>query len=293
MHSAGTSSSSRVPTDRPGRATGPISVAPAREVPEYVASAFTGRRHRHCVCVFVLNEGAKIIAQLERMRAVQDAVDIIVADGGSTDGALAPDRLRALGIRALLVKTGPGKLSAQMRMALAFALDEGYEGVITIDGNNKDDPSAIPAFVGALDAGIDHVQGSRFIAGGRAINTPIHRWLAVRLLHAPLISLAARTRYTDTTNGFRAYSRRLLLDPRVAPFRTVFSRYELHYYLAIRAARLGYRVAELPVTREYPATGPTPTKISFVRGNLLVLRTLLAASAHRYDPPPPSDRIVQ
>jgi hypothetical protein len=99
-----------------------------------------------------------------------------------------------------------------------------------------------------------------------------------------MISLAAGTRYTDTTNGFRAYSRRLLADPRVAPLRDVFMGYELHYYLAIRAARLGFRVVETPVTRRYPASGKTPTKISPVRGNLRVLRTLAAAVLGRFDP---------
>ena len=123
--------------------------------------------------------------------------------------------------------------------------------------------------------------------GCRAVATPPGRLLGIRLLDATLISLAAGFRYTDTTNGFRAYSRRFLLDDRVAPFRDVFSRYELHYYLAIRAARLGFVVRELPVTREYPATGPTPTKISPIRGNLLVLRTLLAACLHRFDPVSP------
>jgi hypothetical protein len=60
--------------------------------------------------------------------------------------------------------------------------------------------------------------------------------------------------------------------------------YELHYYLAIRAARLGFRVVETPVTRRYPASGKTPTKISPVRGNLRVLRTLAAAVLGRFDP---------
>ena len=96
------------------------------------------------------------------------------------------------------------------------------------------------------------MQGSRYVPGGKGVNTPLSRHVGVMLLHAPLISLAARHRYTDTTNGFRGYSRRLLLDPRVQPFRDVFAAYELHYYLAIRAARLGLRVCEIPVTRVYP-----------------------------------------
>jgi hypothetical protein len=218
------------------------------------------------------------------MAPLADKIDIVVADGGSTDGSLAPDSLGGFRLRALLVKRGPGRLSAQMRMAIAFAMDEGYDGMVVIDGNGKDDLDAMPRMIELLDAGYDHVQGSRYIPGGRGINTPVSRTLAVRLVHAPLISLAAGSRYTDTTNGFRAYSRRLLTDPRVAPLRDVFMDYELHYYLAIRAARLGFRVVETPVTRRYPPHGKTPTKISPITGNLRVLRTLSAAVAGRFNP---------
>ncbi|MGH7713617.1 MAG: glycosyltransferase family 2 protein, partial [Gemmatimonadaceae bacterium] len=245
-------------------------MTPGREVPHFEVERFAPRRNRYCCAVFVLNENGRLHAQLEQMRPRSDTVDIIVADGGSTDGSTRGEILSRFGVTALLTKRDRGALSAQMRMALAFALDEGYEGVITIDGNNKDDVSAIPRFVDALDAGADHAQGSRFIPGGHAVRTPPARLLGIRLLHAPLISLAARRRYTDTTNGFRAYSRRLLTDPRVAPFRAVFERYELHYYLAIRAARLGLRVCEVPVTRSYPANGKTPTKITPIRGSFLV-----------------------
>src|SRR6185369_3355120 len=81
-----------------------------------------------------------------------------------------------------------------------------------------------------------------------------------------------------------AYSARLLTDPRVAPFRDVFAAYELHYYLAIRAARLGFRVTEVPVTRAYPAAGAVPTKIHGLRGNLTILKTLFAACAGKFTP---------
>lgn len=254
------------------------------QVPDYAVTQFQPRRHRYCVCVFVLNEGPRITAQLERMKPYVDYVDIIIADGGSTDDALAAHRLAGGGVSALLVKRGAGALGAQMRMAFYHALQEGYDGVITMDGNNKDDPSAIPHFITALDAGMDHVQGSRFISGGVAENTPLSRLLGIKLLHAPLVSLAAGFHYTDTTNGFRAYSRRLLEDPRVAPFRGVFSHYELHYYLAIRAARLGLRLTEIPVTRVYPKNGKTPTKISSVKGNFRIIKTLIKACLNKYDP---------
>jgi glycosyltransferase involved in cell wall biosynthesis len=254
-------------------------------VPAHDRHVFAPKRRRYCVAVFVINEGERVRAQLRGMAGLADAIDIIVADGGSTDGSLALDSLAEFKLRALLVKRGPGKLSAQMRMAIAFALEEGYDGLVAIDGNGKDDYTAIPRFIALLDEGYDHIQGSRYIPGGVGENTPLSRTLGVRLLHAPLISLAARFRYTDTTNGFRAYSRRLLADPRVQPLRDVFVGYELHYYLAIRAARLGFRCIETPVTRRYPPHGRTPTKISPIQGNLRVLGTLLRAVLGRFDPP--------
>jgi dolichol-phosphate mannosyltransferase len=240
---------------------------------------FAPRRTRWCVIVPVINEGERIRRQLARMAALD--VDMVIADGGSTDGSL--DDLPAH-VRALLVKTGPGKLGAQLRMGFEYALAQGYEGVVLIDGNDKDDVSAIPRFIELLEQGYDYLQGSRYAPGGQGVNTPLHRHLGVKLLHAPLVSLAARHRYTDTTNGFRACSARLLRDPRVLPLREVFMGYELHYYLAIRAARLGFRVAEVPVTRSYPATGPLPSKISPVRGSLTVLRALFDAVSGRLNP---------
>jgi hypothetical protein len=262
-----------------------------REVPEYRSDLLKERSSKYCVVVFVINEGTKVQKQIVRMQAL-DAdgaavagtnADVIIADGGSTDGSLNLDFLREHGVRALLTKTGAGKLSAQMRMAFAFAMDEGYEGVIVVDGNGKDDISAIPDFVRLLDEGYDHVQGSRFIPGGHAINTPLSRLLALKLLHAPLMSLASRQWHTDTTNGFRAYSSRLLLDPQVAVFRDIFRTYELHYHLAIESAReKRFRTTETPVTRAYPATGKTPTKISPIRGNSHVLAVLFRAVTGRY-----------
>ena len=254
------------------------------EVPAFRAEVLREKRSRYAVAVFVINEGERVRTQLRKMAALSGEIDLVVADGGSTDGSLDAPFPESCGVRAVLTKTGPGKLSAQMRMAMAWAMREGYEGLVVIDGNNKDDPSAIPAFMRALDEGFDHVQGSRYVPGGRAINTPFSRHWGVKLLHAPLISLAAGSRCTDTTNGFRAYSRTFLLDERVQPFREVFATYELHYYLAIRASRLGFRTCELPVTREYPADGKVPTKISGWRGNLNILKLLGRACLGRYDP---------
>src|SRR5262249_18241969 len=218
------------------------------------------------------------------MAPLADEIDIVVADGGSTDNSLALESLDEFHLRALLIKRGPGKLSAQMRMAIAFARDEGYEGIVVIAGNGQDDYTANAQLLQRLDAGYDHFRGSRYVPGGKGINTPLSRTLGVKFLHAPLMSLAAGTRYTDTTNGFRAYSRRLLTDPRVQPLRDIFVAYELHYYLAIRAARLAFGGIETPVRPRYPPTSKAPTQFSPVKGNLPGLRTLAAAALGKFNP---------
>jgi len=262
-----------------------LSLDPSWQFPAFTILERTPKAHKYCVCVFVINEGDRVGRQLATMAQFADQIDIIVADGGSTDDSLRESVLEAGRVRTLLTKTGPGKLSAQMRMAFAYALNQDYEGVVVVDGNGKDDITALPLFIKALDDGYDHIQGSRYIPGGHAINTPLSRHLAVQLLHAPLISLSAGVRHTDTTNGFRAYSGRLLADTKLQVFRDVFATYELHYYLAIAAPRSGYRVTEVPVTRAYPKTGKTPTKISPIKGNLKVLKILFKAAARQYDPP--------
>lgn len=256
----------------------------AWQVPTFMNPLWLGRQHDFCVVIPVINEGERIGRLLDRMVALQMAslADIIIVDGGSTDGSLALDRLQAQGVRGLLVKTGPGKLSAQLRCAYAFALDQGYQGIISIDGNDKDDPAAIPRFIEALRQGIDFVQASRFVPGGVAENTPLSRDFAIRFIHAPMLSLFSGFKWTDTTQGFRAYSRKMLLDPHIAPFRDVFQTYELLAYLSYRAPKLGYRCVELPTSRRYPK-GEVPTKISSFKGNLSVLQVLFKACFGAYN----------
>ncbi len=255
------------------------------QVPSFQTPLWLGRQHPWCVVIPVINEGERIKSLLARMAAlnIQDTADIIIVDGGTTDGSLELHALQQVGVRGLLLKTAPGKLSAQLRCAYAFALDQGYEGIVTIDGNDKDDPEAIPRFIDALKQGVDFVQASRFVSGGVAENTPKSRDFAIRFIHAPMLSLSSGFKWTDTTQGFRAYSRKLLLDPKVAIFRDVFMTYELLAYLSYRAPKLGYRCVELPTVRRYPK-GEVPTKISSVKGNLSVLEVLFRACFGVYNP---------
>jgi dolichol-phosphate mannosyltransferase len=261
-----------------------VSTTRPRQVPSYEIHELQPQRARYAVLIPVINEGERLLNQLRRMEFLAGQGDIVIGDGGSKDGSGDPATLSNYPVRALLVKTGPGKLSSQMRMLLDYAVNQDYDGFVFIDGNGKDGVEAIPSFFAALDEGFDYIQGSRNLPGGEELNTPWDRKIGGRLLHAPLISLASGFRYTDTTNGFRALSRRVVLDPRVQPFRDVFDTYNLHYYLSVRIPRLGFRVKELPVSRIYPATGPTPSKIGGWGAKLSILKLLLLAAVGRYNP---------
>lgn len=255
------------------------------QVPNFEGHLFQRRAHIWCVVIPVINEGERIQNLLSKMHTlrIQEQADIIIVDGGSTDGSLEHPFLKSKSVTALLVKKDRGKLSAQLRCAYAFALDQGYQGIITIDGNNKDEPEAIFNFIEAMERGIDFAQASRFIPGGVAENTPVSRNLAIKLIHAPILSLCSGFRWTDTTQGFRSYSRKMLLDQRIAPFRDVFSNYELLAYLSYRAPRLGFRCTEIPTARKYPR-GEVPTKISGIKGNFGLLGVLFKACSGGYNP---------
>lgn len=269
----------------PRAVSGPTS---GRDVPAYDALVLGPKASRAALCVPVINEGERIARQLAKMAPLTGAaggpIDVVIADGGSTDGSLEPLTLQRHHVRCRLTKTGPGKLGAQIRMAFDWCLQEGYEHIVLIDGNDKDDPAEVTRFLTKLHDGYDFVQGSRFVPGGKAVRNPPSRLWGIKLLHAPMLSLASHYRYTDTTNGFRAYRASLLQDPKMAVFRAELAGYELHYYLSRRAARLGYRVCEVPVSRVYPESGEIPTKIGGWQGNVKVLRCLWDVCSGAYDP---------
>lgn len=254
-----------------------------KQVPDFQIRQFHKKKTKYCICIPVLNEGEKIKKQLDKLKSHANLVDIIIADWGSTDHSTNPSFLKKMKVRTLLTLKSPGRQGSQLRMAFFYALKEGYQGIIQIDGNNKDGVEAVPDFIKSLDFGFDYIQGSRFVKGGEAINTPPLRYLAVRLLASPLLSLGAKYLYTDVTNGFRGYSKKYLSHPKVQPFREIFVNYELNMYLTVRANQLGLKTKEIPVSRKY-AKGKVHTKISFLKGNFNFLLSQLKAALGYYNP---------
>lgn len=255
-------------------------------VPKFECIEYKSTENDYVILIPIINEGNRILHELQiaKNHNISAVADIVICDGGSTDGSTKEAVLRQLDVNTLLIKQDTGKQGAQLRMGIWWALQRGYKGIITIDGNDKDSIEDVPSFITKLEEGYDLVQGSRFIPGGKAINTPFIRNTSVRLIHAPIISLTAHHHFTDTTNAYRGYSARYLQDERVQPLRDVFMTYELLAYLSVRATQIGMKACEIPVTRAYPEKGKTPTKISFFRGNSDLMKILIKNMFGAYKP---------
>lgn len=256
-------------------------------LPEHELIEFSCKKNPYLICIPVLNEGEKFKKQLRMMKEMQvgKAADLIICDGGSTDGSADPQMLKGLGVTALVIRKSQGHMSDQLMLGYYYAVTHGYQGTVTIDGNGKDGLDGIWKMIEALDSGYGLIQGSRYLEGGQAVNTPKIRELAIKLIHVPVINFLSGFRYTDTTNGFRAHSTKAFRDRRVQPFRYgTFPTYALIHYLTVRLPRLGYQVTEVPVLRRYPARGKVPTKISPVKGNIDLLKILWNLAVNAYNP---------
>ena len=61
------------------------------QIPEFNIFELDKKKTKYCVCVFIINEGDKFLTQLARMQPYHNNIDIIIADGGSTDGSTEHD----------------------------------------------------------------------------------------------------------------------------------------------------------------------------------------------------------
>lgn len=214
----------------------------------------------------------------DKLREWADRLNLPVADkviavnDGSTDGG--PDYLRSLGIEVLdQPRRGIGSC---IRRCVHYARDHGFDVLVVMAGNGKDDPAEVRRLVEPiLHEGADYVQGSRFLPGGGSPNLPLFRRISIRLLSL-LFSLSRGRRCTDLTNGFRAYRIGLLDDPLIDIEQDWLDTYEFEYYLHWKAYALGYDVAEVPVTKRYPGRrGVEYTKIRPVTGWWRMMRPLV------------------
>lgn len=217
----------------------------------------------------VLDEELKI-GEVVR-RSPRDIVDqVLVVDDGSTDRSAEVARARGAEVLPMGSTVGVG---AALRAGFFWAKERGFDVIVVCAGNNKDAPEEIPRLLDPIVAGAEFVQGSRFLAGGRTGGMPLYRHFATRL-HPLVFSLTVGKRVSESTNGFRAFRVRLLDDPRIRLEQAWLDEYELEPYLYWKTIRLGYRTAEVPVTKIYPPKSIGYTKMKPITGWWSILRPL-------------------
>lgn len=191
-------------------------------------------------------------------------------DDGSTDDG--PRILQENGIESLPLERRSG-IGACIKQCVKYAQANGYDILVVMAGNNKDDPAEIPRLLEPIVSGrADYVQGSRFLPGGSSPHLPLFRHVAIKLLSG-LFRVYSWRKCTDLTNGFRAYRISLFDDPRINIWQDWLDDYEYEYYVHFKAYTLGYKVTEVPVTKAYPAQkGVAYTKIKPFSGWWRMLR---------------------
>ena len=120
--------------------------------------------------VAAYNEGPVIGDIVKGAMAAVPGIEVLVVDDGSTDHT--EQAAAAAGARVVRLPVNGGK-GAAIRRGLA-EIDR--DVIVLIDGDAQDDPSEIPALVGALEPGVDLVIGSRFLGRfSEGAITPINR----------------------------------------------------------------------------------------------------------------------
>jgi dolichol-phosphate mannosyltransferase len=201
----------------------------------------------------VYNEEEQIGPLLDRYEPVLAAGtlhEVLAVDDGSTDRT--SEILRSYDYCTVITHAIHQGCGDAIRSAYRYALEHDYDIFVIMAGNGKDDPAQIKRLVDPiLSTDVDYVQGSRFMVGGRSEGLPWHRSVAIRLF-TWTFSLFLWRRYTDCTNGFRAYRTAILRDTRLDWAQEWLGHsYEIEFYLHYKVAQLGYRVKEVPVSKIY------------------------------------------
>jgi glycosyltransferase involved in cell wall biosynthesis len=177
---------------------------------------------------------AEVIAGL---RALPAPPHVLVVDDGSHDRTAAVAR-EAGADDVIVFPQNRGKGHA---LVAGFEALRQWDAVITLDADGQHPPHCVPAFIAAAAAGADLVLGTRATTGSMP---PLRRF--ANGFSSTWCSLIAGQRIGDSQCGYRLYSRAVIAGTPVQA-----SRYEVETELVVRAARLGFRLAEVPIPTVY------------------------------------------
>ena len=211
---------------------------------------------------------AKLGEVLLRLQALEGAPAVLVVDDGSRDATA--EVARQHGARVLSFAGNRGKGHALL--AGFAALRDEFDAVVTLDADGQHPPECLPDLVRAADAGADLVLGVR----ARTPEMPSSRRFANGFASG-WASWLARQRISDSQCGYRLHSRRLLERTPLTP-----GRYEVETELVVRAARLGFRIAEVEIPTVY---GGQKSQILALRDVPRIVGTLLRLTSEGLLPP--------
>jgi glycosyltransferase involved in cell wall biosynthesis len=157
------------------------------------------RNHSH---IPAHNEAANLSAVVAEVRSRRPDVDILVVDDGSTDRTMAI--VPGLGVRWLQLTDRLG-IGSAMRAGLRYALRQGYDTVIRMDGDGQHRAEDIDALLTPVAAShADIAIGTRYHQGGATRKPRVISALA------KLLSTLTGRRVTDPTSGFYALGPRAI-----------------------------------------------------------------------------------
>src|SRR6266852_6963311 len=210
---------------------------------------------RRLAIIPVFREIGKIGTVVEKFSSESvDEVCLVVDDPDETILREIDDsRKRTLVPVTIIENPTRNGIGFAIKEGYRYALSHGFDLIVVMAGNGKDDPREIPRLTQpTLENGYDDVQGSRFLPGGRGERTPFLRRVFTRLFPFAWTFLTG-VRCTEVTNGFRAYKASILQDPEINIWQDWLNGYELEYYLHYKVLTLGYRFTERPVSKDYSA----------------------------------------
>jgi len=234
------------------------------------------------VVIPTYNEADGIEIALDAVLRAQPDADVLVVDDNSPDGTAALVAAHpGFGHHVhLLERQDKDGLGAAYRAGFTWALDRDYDVIVQMDADLSHPPAKIPELIDALRTS-DMAIGSRYVPGGGTSNWSLSRRLISRAGNT-YVRLVLGLAVHDATAGFRAFHRRSLLRLDVLGSRS--NGYSFQIENTWRAATLGLRTTEVPITFTDRTTGQSKMSAGIVREALalvLVWRwNQLCASLH-------------
>ncbi len=176
-------------------------------------------------------------AALPRTLPGVDVVETLVIDDGSTDRTV--EVARELGVTHVVRLVTHQGLARAFERGLLECLRRGADVVVNTDADNQYVAADLPKLVAPILRGeADYVIGDRSID-----DLPHFSWIKKRLqrVGSAVVRMASRTDIPDTTSGFRALSRRAMLQL------SVHSSYTYTHETLIQAGRKDIPVASVKV----------------------------------------------